>query len=308
MFQTLLKSSRCQHTFCYENVLGTTLEFVTFEKTKKAREACDAALAEIDRLELIYSRFNPGSELNTFLAAPLGHAVKVSPDLHYLLGQSLEWVKHTHGAFHPGSDLFSALWREGAARGHIPEDLEKYLDYFKEDFCRLESTTAIRLFPFGLNFNAIAKGLIVDRAACMAQLYSKHIVLSIGGDICHLGSKPISIKIEDIAVDNARPKLSIKIQNQAVASSGGSRRNFRIKDMDYSHIIDPRSGQSINHILFVTVIAPDCLTADVLATAFSVLTPEESLALADATSGIGCLITDNKYNTYSNSFFDKHVV
>jgi len=48
----------------------------------------------------------------------------------------------------------------------------------------------------------------------------------------------------------------------------------------YSHIIDPRTGQPVDHVISATVIAPNATDAGALATAFSVLTPQESLALA----------------------------
>ncbi len=223
-------------------------------------------LAEVDRLEQVYSRYNVNSELNLFLLAPVGQAVFVSDDFRYLLEQSLVWTRRTRGAFHPGTDIFSELWRQAEVIGTLPETLEQFLPYFQEPFCRLESKHAIKQFPFTLNSNAIAKGLIVDKALFAASMIADDVCLSIGGDLAQVGSKPVRVAVEEKAIDNAKPACFLEVQNRAVASSGASRRGFTVAGKHYSHIIDPRSGQSVQNNFSVTVIAADCSSADVMAT------------------------------------------
>ena len=74
----------------------------------------------------------------------------------------------------------------------------------------------------------------------------------------------------------------------------------------YSHIVDPRTGQALTDRSSVTVIAPDGMTADGLASALSVLGPKQGLALADATPGAAALIVravDGKLETHESSRF-----
>jgi thiamine biosynthesis lipoprotein ApbE len=77
-----------RHHFCYEQVLGTTMELTVIGTEKEAQKVCDVVLAEIDRLEQVYSRYKPESELNQFLLTPVGQAFRVSYDFRYLLEQS----------------------------------------------------------------------------------------------------------------------------------------------------------------------------------------------------------------------------
>jgi FAD:protein FMN transferase len=300
-------ATKSYHHFCYEQVLGTTLEMFVYGRAKDAQKTCDAALAEIDRLESVYSRFKPDSELKRFLATPHGQPMTVSADLYFLLRESSKWVKRTGGAFHPGTDVFSSLWKQAELIGELPQQLEQLLPHFEGEFCRLEHQGATKLFPYGLNFNAIAKGLIVDRATRAALEVTDDVLLSIGGDVRHRGSKHVRVEVEEKAVDNAKHRLALNIQNQAVASSGSSRRFFKIKETSYSHILDPRTGQSVQDTIAVTVVAPDCLTADVLATAFNVMGVEQSLLLADELDHIGCSLVDKYGKRYSNAFFEKHL-
>ena len=64
---------------------------------------------------------------------------------------------------------------------------------------------------------------------------------------------------------------------RAVATSGNYRNYFEEGGVRYTHILDPRTGQpERTNLLSVTVVAPDCATADAYATAFMVLGHEKS--------------------------------
>lgn len=254
----------------------------------------------------MYSRYKPDSEFNHFLATSSGQAMTISDDVHFLLQEPLIVVERTGGAFHPGTDVFSSLWKEAELTGELPQSLEQLLPHFDGAFCSLEDQQAIKLFPFGLNFNAIAKGLIVDRAT-RAAAEVDDVLSSIGGDMRHSGSKSVRVEVEEKAIDNAKHRLALTIQNQAVASSGLSRRGFRINGKSYSHIINSRTGQSVEDTVAFTVIAPDCLMADVLATAFSVMGVEQSLLLANELENVGCSLVDKYKKRFSNGFFEKHL-
>ena len=71
----------------------------------------------------------------------------------------------------------------------------------------------------------------------------------------------------------------------------------------YSHIVDPRTGVGLTDQSSVTVVAPDCITADSLATAVSVLGPEAGLKLIEQTPGAAALIlrnVDGKLETHES--------
>jgi len=82
----------------------------------------------------------------------------------------------------------------------------------------------------------------------------------------------------------------IRIPEGGVATSGHYRRFVEIAGRHYSHILDPRSGQPVAAPASVTVIAPDALTSDALATALTVLGAERGLALAESLPGVEALI------------------
>jgi thiamine biosynthesis lipoprotein len=55
------------------------------------------------------------------------------------------------------------------------------------------------------------------------------------------------------------------------------------------HLIDPHSGDSVEHVASVTVIAPTAMVADALATAAFVLGPTRALRFLEA-QGVDALI------------------
>jgi len=84
----------------------------------------------------------------------------------------------------------------------------------------------------------------------------------------------------------------ISVPEGAVATSGHYRRYSTIGGRQYSHIIDPRTGAPVDNPASVTVIAPDAITADLLATAVTVLGAERGLALVDSLPGVEAAIVE----------------
>ena len=131
-----------------------------------------------------------------------------------------------------------------------------------------------------IDFNAIAKGYGVDVIA--EFLESKHInnyLVEIGGEIRCKGlnvEKQTSwtVGIDNPNFDGSQTVLkAISLKNEAMATSG-TYRKFRLDENGnrYAHIIDTKTGYpSKTNILSVSVIAPDCMTADAYATTFQAM-------------------------------------
>lgn len=81
----------------------------------------DIAVNETQRLEKIFSAYDPQSELERFKR---GEEIECSPEFVELLGLALEFQASSEGAFNPASGVLSDLWREGARLGKVPSDVD----------------------------------------------------------------------------------------------------------------------------------------------------------------------------------------
>ena len=295
-FKSLLNLFEHRHVAHFEAVLGTALEVqITAGSRGAALKAETALLTEIDRLELVFSRFNPVSELNRW-QTKMRQPVAVSNDLRVVLESALRWQTWSGGAFHPGADALSRLW-QGAARASVApskDQIAAILETLQQPLYEVSSGSATRLSAAPLNFNAFAKGYIVDCATRAAKESAgvSSVLVNIGGDLRHIGAGAVTVGIANPAsnADNLEPLCQIRVTSGGVASSGQSQRGVRIAGQWYSHVIDPRTGHPVEHVIGASVIAPTSATADVLATVFGVLEPRESLALARGLPDVGLLI------------------
>ncbi|RIH87670.1 FAD:protein FMN transferase [Calidithermus roseus] len=280
----------------YEGVLGTSLELhILAQPNRAARQAETQILLEIDRLEGLFSRFLPGSELNRWQSAG---AARVSPELAWLLREAEIWQKRTRGAFHPAAEAVQALYRHTSTPS--AEDLEALRASLQAPLWELEAEQARKLTSLPLNFNALAKGRIADLACEQALRVAgvQEVWVNLGGDLRHCGAGGLRVAITHpfSPADNAPPLARLTIHNQGVATSGYTQRGL--------HLFDPRTLRPVTRIAQATALALDAATADVLATAFCVLEPEESLALAEEYR-VGCLVVDSQGKVFSNPLFNE---
>jgi len=147
-----------------------------------------------------------------------------------------------------------------------------------------------------IDLGGIAKGYIVDQAVGVLRGYVSSALVNAGGDLYALGSKPGGMPWVIGVQDPRRPDdpsafiETLYVKDLAVATSGNYIRFVEIGGKRYSHIIDPRTGWPVDTIPSATVVARDTTTADALATAVSVLPPEESVKLPASLPGVEVLL------------------
>ncbi|MEY3014790.1 MAG: Thiamine biosynthesis lipoprotein ApbE precursor, partial [Pseudomonadota bacterium] len=136
-----------------------------------------------------------------------------------------------------------------------------------------------------IDLSAVAKGHGVDRAAAAVRAagYTRFLV-EVGGEVVVAGTGPgrrhwrLGIERPDAPPGTVREVVPMR--DRALATSGDYRNVRKLGEKRISHTIDPRTGRPVEHALAsVSVLADDCRTADGLATALSVLGPEDGMRL-----------------------------
>jgi FAD:protein FMN transferase len=136
-----------------------------------------------------------------------------------------------------------------------------------------------------LDFSAIAKGYGVDQVGLLfSNLGSKNYMVEIGGEVVTKGYSERQIPwLIGVNTPSYTAELTdlieyLSLSGVGLASSGNYRNYHESNGQKYGHTISPKSGfPEINELLAVSVIAPDCMTADALATACMVMGYEKAL-------------------------------
>lgn len=144
-----------------------------------------------------------------------------------------------------------------------------------------------------LNFNAIAQGLSCDVIA--SYLYSlgvKDMLVDIGEIFCdglNPQGRPWTIGVDKPFDGNETPGKDLEgIWRSSGGPSGivtsGNYRKFYVRDgKKFAHTIDPRTGRPVSHsLLSATIVAPDALTADAMATYCMVIGLDSAKAFIDS--------------------------
>ena len=283
--------------------MGTTAEFnipVADKDIKDLEKACDAAKSEISRLDLIFSIFDDSSEVSKINSDTRKKVVRVSQDLFRLVARAKEYFMLTQGAFDVTVEPLTEIWGFGPEDRKNPDTqtIKKTLQHVGLDKIRPDEDSQSLFFEdpkVRMDFGAIAKGYAADQAT---RIFKGHgitrALINIGGDLYCMGAGPKdegwSIGIRNPS--NKKETLArLKIRDKAIATSGSYENFYIYEDKNYGHIIDPRTGHTVSSgLTSVTIIADDCTTADVLATAVFVLGEEEGLELIEKLSGVECFL------------------
>ncbi len=264
---------------------------------ERARAASDVAVAEIERLENTFSMYRPDSELSRWKVDELDDP---SDEFCAVMAGALHWQSNSEGRFNPLAGRFSRVWADAESNGAIPTDDELAIiaDAIFEPRYAIDDGIPKRTRDCtDLNLNALAKGFIVDAAATLAAATSSPVgvLVSAGGDMRQLGAQPTAIGIENPLrrYDNEPPVATVSLHNAGLATSGGAHRGFRIAGHSYSHALDARTGQPIDQQASISVVAPDAMTADAIATNAHALAPRDAVAMVEAMPEAACLVIDS---------------
>jgi FAD:protein FMN transferase len=272
----------------FENVMGTSFEMrVKTSSSKQAALAEKIVLQEVKRLSAILSAYDSNSEFSQWMKT-YNVPIKVSPELLEVISLFDSWKMKTKGALNPAAEITSTLWKQAAASQVLPnhEAINMAIQTTNETHWKINvvTQTITHTSQAPLMLNSFVKSYVMEKAIqqLRATLNIEDIVLNVGGDILVNGNSETAIAVANPLAHamNDAPLDIVRAKDQFIATSGNYKRGHLIQGKWYSHIIDPRTGKPVEEIISATVIAPSATDAGALATAFNVLSIEESKKLA----------------------------
>ncbi|GBR76485.1 thiamin biosynthesis lipoprotein ApbE [Candidatus Termititenax persephonae] len=237
------------------------------EKIQPAQRSLDAAFERLVELDSNLNKLSPLSEISALNANAALRVMDVSKTTYDLLEKSLNATVFTDGyfditwrplikVFEMSNPTAERIARAKAAIGAKNVALDRSLNRVRY----LNNTE--------IDFELIKKGFAVDLASGQLRNVSSGFVK--GGNVAYyFGQKKLSLKLTE------KENLNLKLNDAAVAILNASDSYYVNSAAWRKHLPLSAANDSIFQII---VIAPNAVTAEVLANAFYFMGVEKSLA------------------------------
>lgn len=248
--------------------MGTPCDIQLYAQTQaEARRVAEAAIADVRRLEALYSRYRSDSFLSAInRVAATGGRITVDEETAGLLNYAATCHEQSEGLFDITSGILRRAWRFDL--GTLPEPAQIQALLEKVGWHKLRWQPPVLKFPMPgmeIDFGGIVKEYAVDRAAALCQGAGiRHGVINLGGDIKVIGPRADGSPWR-IGVRHPRHKETVMqtllLREGALASSGDYERCIIVDGIRYGHVLNPKTGWPVRHLTAVSVIADFCVVA-----------------------------------------------
>jgi len=285
-------------------VMGVPFRITLYSgEEASANAAAQAAFARVKELNALFSDYDPDSELSRLCRDALpGQPRRVSKELSFVLARSLELSKRSEGAFDVSIGPVVNLWRRARRKKALPDpealsDALKLVGYASLRIDESAGTVSLLKPGMKLDLGGIAKGYAADEALSVLRARGvERALVAAAGDIVAGEAPPERegwrIGIASLERPDAPPERFVLLRNAAVSTSGDAYQYIELGGRRYSHIVDPRTGIGLTRRTSVTVVAPNGITSDSLATAACILGPEAGLRLVEQTPATAALFVE----------------
>ena len=293
--------------FYFDTVVTVTVYTDDNELLSQMEEECM-------RYEQMLSKTVEGSDVWN-INHSAGSRVAVSEETRSLILKALEFSRLSDGRFDISIEPCVSLWDfTSEDRGVLPDADELAAAAAKVDWTQIDVNEDGVLIPEGMSIDlgAIAKGYISDRIAdFLAAGGVESALLNVGGNVRTLGSKPdgsdwkIGIQDPEGVRDQSIVGV-VSLSDTAVVTSGIYERGFTLDGVVYHHILDPKTGWSVqNELAGVSIVTEEACTADALSTTVFAMGLEEGMAFIEALEGVDAIFVTRDGDISWSSGLDK---
>ena len=284
------------HRFAHQ-AMGTTFELLIAGKDEAyGRQVSQAVFSEIDRIENLFSRFNPCSDIGQINNLQPGQSLLVGVETFECLQTAALIQSQTWGAFDVNIGSLVKYKEENVpetkkmkARSKVPIELSRTPRGYGVAVKPVKSGARNRRAH--LDLGGIGKGYALDKTIEILSDWSVDNALIHGGTSSALaiGSPPdTSAQTRGWPVgiggtwECARVPKEFFLKDRALSGSG--------TEVKGGHIIDPRTGKPARGHLAAWVSHPSAAVSDALSTAFMVMRTKEVKAFCGSHPEVWALV------------------
>lgn len=292
-----LPSCKKKQYILNQGVVWTTEYHIKYEATANLNDSIQQLFKVIDESASAYNKQSRISAIND------NKSDVVDAFFIKLYNKAVEVNRASGGLYDPTVMPLVNAWGFGYKSGEMPTQaqLDSILQFVGMEHTSLSGTKIVKDDPrVQFDFSSIAKGMACDEVAAMLERNGvENYMVEIGGEVVARGvnhaGKPwhVSIDKPDLFDNDGTMHTSalvITLDGQAVATSGNYRKYKESGGKKLSHIVNPKTGSSeTSSLLSVTIVAPDCMSADAWATACMVMGEEKTEALMKDNDKLGVM-------------------
>ena len=268
-------------------IMGTFCEVQIYDSnSSRAEKAIAAALDEMQRVDRLLSNYDPASELSTINRDAARSPVRASAELYSFLKACRGFHDETMGTFDPTVGPLVRAWGFFTAHPAVSSAPEIAAARLKSGFDKVilndeERTVSFAVAGVEIDPGGIGKGYAVDRAVGVLKKQKIHSALvSAGGSTLYAVGHPPGHDAWRLAVRNpandVQPYAMVALRDNSISTSGISEQSVQVAGHRYSHIFDPRTGEPVEGVCQVSVVAPTAVESDAMTKAAFIL-PRDTL-------------------------------
>ena len=247
------------------HVFGTQVEVSIYGPSEADAQALGAAvLREFDRLHHKFHAWQPSqlTALNDAIAR--GETFQADQEMVDLLRSAATLAERSGHTFNPAIGHLIRAWgfqsSDITAQGAQAAEVQRWvranprMSDLEFDGTRIASRNKAVMLDLG----GYAKGYALDRAArILREAHVKAALVNVGGNVIALGqpgAHPWTVGIRDPRHEGTVARVALH-DNEAIGTSGDYQRYFMKDGKRHAHIIDGRTGQTVDLVASVTIIA-----------------------------------------------------
>ncbi len=267
-----------EHRFEYSELhMGVQARLVLYTSSEvSAKTAAKAAFEEANRLNLIFSDYEPESELSRMSKMAYPEAFQISEELLDVLILSKKFYDLSEGSFDVSAGSLTQLWRRSRREKSLPSGsaLQDAKERLGMNSIRLDREASMVLLDkpnMVFDLGGVAKGYAAAKMLGILRAFGcPQSMIEFGGELA-LGEAPPDSDGWKIDIQGK----AYEIQDVFVSSSGSDFQFVEIDGVQYSHVLDTKTGLGLPFHHSLSVIHGNGPEADALSTTLSLIPKEK---------------------------------